>query len=393
MIRRFGFRRKSRLGVGLIHHFIRRVLSKRPLYRWFLAFVSLGIVLPTGTLRAQRDSIVLEPVTVVGFAPERFMAGLKIQRIDSTTIQQFRFQNISDLLAFNTPLAFKNYGLGQLNTVSFRGTSSMHTAVLWNGLNINQPNLGQTDFSTLPVAGFDRLSVQYGSSASMVGTDAVGGSILLESAGTQPTGVRAFLGRQQGSFGNQQTQAGASYGVKLNEALRFSGKTLYYDGRLNNRYPYTGRRGYFVEPATASQRGFVQDLVLAGRNNRQLSAHVWLTDNSSTLAPENPTARQLTRTQSGRTMLQYQTPTWTWRTAWTRDLIDFGGGDYQDLEHTGTDRFLTRLEKEMEWPLGSRGAKINLRVGGEVAHYRTQVDGYTEPLITENRADFFVLSR
>ena len=97
MIRRFGFRRKGRWGVGLIHHFIRRVLSKRPLYRWLLAFVSLGIVLPVGTLRAQQDTIALDPVTVVGFAPERFMAGLKIQRIDSATLQQFRFQNLSDL--------------------------------------------------------------------------------------------------------------------------------------------------------------------------------------------------------------------------------------------------------------------------------------------------------
>jgi vitamin B12 transporter len=367
-------------------------MLSRAVRRALLPYPILVIVLHTAAF-AQRDSILLSPVTVVGFAPERFMAGLKIQRIDSTTLHQFRFQNISDLLAFHTPLAFKNYGPGQLNTVSFRGTSSMHTAVLWNGLNINQPNLGQTDFSTLPVAGFDRLSVQYGSSASMVGTDAVGGSILLESAGVQPVGLRVLAGRRQGSFGNQQTQAGASYGTKVNETLRLSGKTLYYDGRMNNRYPYSQRKGYFVEPATAEQRGFVQDLTLADRKGRQLSAHLWLTDNGSTLAPENPDARQLTRTQSRRAMLQYQTNTWTWRSAWTRDLIDFGGGDYQNLEHTGTDRFLTRLEKELEWPLGTGGAKLNLRVGGEIAHYRTQVDGYTEPLITENRADLFLLSR
>ncbi|WP_373512294.1 TonB-dependent receptor plug domain-containing protein [Persicitalea sp.] len=341
---------------------------------------------------AQQDSVALEPVVVVGFAPERFMAGLKIQRVDSAALRQFRFQNIGDLLAFNTPLAFKNYGPGRLSTVSFRGTSAQHTAVLWNGLNINQPNLGQTDFSTLPVAGFDRLSVQYGSSASAVGTDAVGGSLLLESGGAQPEGVRLLLGRRQASFGNQQTQAGANYGAKFNDALHFSGKTLYYDGQMNNNYPHTERRGYYVEPSTAEQRGFVQDLVLTGKKSRQLSAHLWLTDNGSTLTPENPDARQLTRTQSRRAMIQYQTPTWTWRTAFTRDLIDFGAGDYSQLEHTATDRFLTRLEKEIAWSL-SGGAKVNLRVGGEVAHYRTRVDGYAEPFITENRADFFALSR
>ncbi len=368
-------------------------MSKRQLYGRFLAFLFAVIVTSTATLRAQEDSISLRPVTVTGFAPARFLAGLKVQRFDSVTVEQFRFQNLSDLLAFHTPLAFKNYGPGQLNTVSFRGTSSSHTAVLWNGLNINQPNLGQTDFSTLPVAGFTRLAVQYGASASVVGTDAVGGSLLLESAGTQPAGLRLSVGRRQASFGNQQTQIGASYGTQLNENLRFSGKTLLYGGRMPNRYPSTQREGYALESAEASQRGLVQDLVLQGKNDRQLSAHLWLTDNGITLAPANPTSRELTRTQSYRSMVQYQTPTWTWRSAWTRDLIDFGRGDFANLEHTGTDRFLTRLEKEMNWRLGAGATPLTVRIGGEVAHYRTRVDGYTDPLITENRADLFAMSR
>lgn len=137
--------------------------------------------LPIG--QAQSGQVVsLSLVTVRAIAPERFLAGQKLQRIDSATLLQFRFGSLTDLLAFNTPLAFKNYGPGQLATVSFRGTSANHTAVLWNGININQPNLGQTDFSTLPIAGFDRLAVQYGSSASVVGSDAVGGSVLLSSS-------------------------------------------------------------------------------------------------------------------------------------------------------------------------------------------------------------------
>ena len=362
-------------------------------YGWLVIFLSIWIAKAITPLYAQEDSIALQPVTVVGFAPERFMAGLKVQRIASATLQQFRFQNLSDLLAFHTPLAFKNYGPGQLNTVSFRGTSSSHTAVLWNGININQPNLGQTDFSTLPVAGFDRLSVQYGSSASMVGTDAVGGSLLLESGSVQPEGVRWMVGRQQGSFANQQTQLGATYGTMLNDKLRFSGKTTLYDGRMNNQYPETQRKGYLLEPAESSQRGLVQDLILSGNKQRQLSAHLWFTDNRITLAPENLISRERTHTQSHRSMIQYQSASWTWRTAWVRDLIDFGRGNFDTMEHTGTDRYLTRLEKEMEWRLGRNDSPLNVRVGAEVAHYRTRVDGYVEPLITENRADLFVMSR
>ncbi|TDB69240.1 TonB-dependent receptor [Arundinibacter roseus] len=347
----------------------------------------------SNSLHAQHDTISLNPLTVRGFAPERFMAGLKVQRIDSVTIQQFRFQNISELLAFHSPMAFKNYGPGQLNTVAFRGTSSMHTAVLWNGLNINQPNLGQTDFSTLPVAGFERLAVQYGASASVVGTDAVGGSLLLESAGRQPSGLRAQLCRQQGSFNNFQTQAGATYGGKAGASSYFSGKTLVYDGQMNNNYGTTERRNYLFEPSKSRQRGLVQDLTWNLRKQRQISAHAWFTDNSVVLAPENPVAREQTRTQSYRSMVQYQTPSWTWRTAWIRDLIEFGKGDFSTPEHTGTDRFVTRLEKEKEWNLSKNGSPLSVRMGAELAHYRTRVEGYTLPLITENRADIFVMSR
>ena len=155
------------------------VFNKRKLL--LILSVTIGFFV-SEHVQAQNDSIRLEPVMIRGFAPERFMSGLKVQKMDSSALNDFRFQNISDLLSLYTPLAFKNYGHGQLNTVSFRGTSANHTAVLWNGLNINSPILGQTDFSTVPIAGFDELSVQYGAAASNVGSDAVGGSILLGSS-------------------------------------------------------------------------------------------------------------------------------------------------------------------------------------------------------------------
>ncbi|GAB2765678.1 TonB-dependent receptor plug domain-containing protein [Rhabdobacter roseus] len=346
-------------------------------------------------VQAQRDTVSLAPVTVRGFAPERFMAGLKVQVPDSATLQQFRFQNITDLLAFQTPLAFRNYGPGQLATASFRGTSSNHTAVLWNGLNINQPNLGQTDFSTIPVASFDRLAVQYGTSASVVGTDAVGGSLLLSSAARQSPGLSLSAGRQQGSFHNYQNQLAANYATPLGEKWNFAGKTALYDGRMNNKYPYRERQNYLLNPSESEQRGLVQDLFFQDAGQRQQwSAHLWLTDNQLILAPANLGGRELTRTQSYRSMLQYEALGWTARTAWTRDLIDYGKGDFTYLEHTETDRFATRLEKEFTRYLGRRqSTPWSVRVGGEVAHYRTRTDGYVEPLITENRADLFVLSR
>lgn len=341
-------------------------------------------------LYAQKDSIALDPVVVKGFVPERFMSGLKIQRIDSASLAQLHFQHISDALSAFTPIAFRNYGPGQLSTASFRGTSANHTAVLWNGLNINAPTLGQTDFSTIPVAGFDDLSVQYGSAASAVGSDAVGGSILLGSrASAHP--FRMSVGRQQESFANYQTQADARYAAILHNNWTFSGKTAVYDGRMNNHYPNPERRGYLLLPTESFQKGIVQDLFLRKSSDQEFSAHVWLTDNKLTLTPDNEAGREMTRTTAYRTMLRYQLRTFAVRTAWVRDIIDYAKGDLSNPDHSVTDKFATKVEKDLL--LHVANTLLSVKAGAEWTHYRSRVPGYVQAVVSENRTDAFVLTR
>lgn len=341
---------------------------------------------------AQKDSIDLEPVVVRGFVPQKFMSGLKIQRIDSASLAQVRFQNISDVLVAFTPIAFRNYGPGQLSTASFRGTSANHTAVLWNGLNINAPTLGQTDFSTIPVAGFDQLSVQYGSAASVVGSDAVGGSILLGSnASAKPFHVS--VGRQRESFDNSQTQANVRYTLPLSGQWAFSGKTAFYDGRMHNNYPNPTRNTYTLLPTETFQKGIVQDLFLRSRNDRELSAHVWLTDNKLTLTPDDVQGREMTRTTAYRTMVRYQVRSLALRTAWVRDIIDYAKGDLSRPDHSVTDKFASRVEKDFTLNIGDNVSPAYLKTGAEWTHYRSRVPGYAQSPVSENRTDFFLLTR
>ncbi|MCE7067279.1 TonB-dependent receptor domain-containing protein [Dyadobacter sp. CY326] len=354
--------------------------------RFFMVLTIVSCIFFPKILVAQQDSIRLDLVIVRGFVPEKFMSGLKIQKIDSATLNQFRFQNISDLLSLNTPIAFKNYGPGQLNTASFRGTSANHTAVLWNGLNINSPILGQTDFSTIPVAGFDELSVQYGSAASIVGSDAVGGSILLGSVPTKQT-LNVMFGRQQESFHNYQTQFTARYASSLSDKWNFSGKTSVYDGQMNNDFPYAERKQYTMLPSNSFQRGLVQDLFFNSKNDHQISAHVWLTRNRLTLTPDDKAGRELTLTEAYRTMLRYNYKLLTFRTSWVRDIIDYARGDYSQLDHAVTDKFSNRVERDFEFK------HLQIKAGGEITHYRAQVAGYDAGLLTENRGDLFLLSR
>ncbi|ADB41758.1 TonB-dependent receptor plug domain-containing protein [Spirosoma linguale] len=343
----------------------------------------------------QTDSSVvsLSAVTVRAIAPERFLAGQKLQRIDSATLLQFRFGSLTDLLALNTPMAFKNYGPGQLATVAFRGTSASHTAVLWNGININQPNLGLTDFSTLPVAGFDRLTVQYGSSASVVGSDAVGGSILLGSNAVWKPGVQVTLGQQLASFQNNQTQLGVRYSMALGADWKLSGKTFAYRNQFNNAYPSAERRNYFLEQSTTAQRGLVQDLYFMHKSGRQLSVNVWLTDNDLILSPKDTIARERTRTQSARFLTTYETNHLTLRLGWIHDVLDYAKGNFDLPSHTETDRFISRVEREFVLTPVTAHVALNLRIGGEWSHYRTRTDGYVRPLIEEDRGDVYALLR
>ncbi|GAB3987347.1 TonB-dependent receptor plug domain-containing protein [Spirosoma daeguense] len=367
-------------------------MNIRALWWWVLG-LSVGLCAGQRSYAQTDSSRTLSAVTVRAIAPERFIAGQKLQRIDSTTLLQFRFGNLADLLTFNTPLAFKNYGSGQLATVSFRGTSANHTAVLWNGININQPNLGQTDFSTLPVAGFNRLSVQYGAGGCVVGSDAVGGSILLGSAPDWKEKVGVTLGQQISSFQNYQTQLGIRYGSALGESWQFSGRTFGYRHQLNNKYPYQERNGYFMEPSTTAQRGLVQDLFFRHKSGKQLSVNAWLTDNDLVIAPQDAIARERTRTQSARFLTTYEVNQLSVRLGWIRDIIDYGKGDFLQPSHTETDRFIGRAEREFNFAPTSKSLSLNLRLGGEWSHYRTRTDGYGGGLITENRQDLYALLR
>lgn len=353
----------------------------------------------------------LQPVTVRSFAPERFMAGLKVQRADSALTEAFRYQTLADFLTLQAPVQFKSYGPGQLTTVGLRGTSANHTALLWNGVNINPPTLGQTDFSTIPVNGFDQLTIQYGSAASTIGSDAVGGSILLSSTpnwqqrGGAASDLTATVGHRLGAWGSSQTQVGGRFTSSLAEGAQLAGKTLVYGG--SNRYVpnYRERQGYLVEPSETTQRGFIQDLFYRTKRQQLLSLNVWLTDNKLTSSPADSVGRESTRTQAYRFLTNYEfgnsRPGW-WlsgrtllRAGLIRDITDYGKGNTFDTapSHAATDRLLIRAEHELEQVIGAGAHPITIRAGAEWVRYTARVDGYSGGLLHEQRGDLYALIR
>ena len=70
-------------------------------------------------------------------------------------------------------------GQGGVATSSFRGTSSSHTQVNWNGITINPASNGSFDFSLFPTFFTDDVALYHGNNYQKNGSGALGGSINL----------------------------------------------------------------------------------------------------------------------------------------------------------------------------------------------------------------------
>ncbi len=346
---------------------------------------------------AQKELSLCE-VTVRGVRPERFMVGQKVQEIDSTNLARFRFGTLADFMQFQSPVAFKSYGAGQLATISMRGTSANHTALLWNGINVNFPSLGLSDFSTIPMTGFDLMTVQYGSAASCVGTDAVGGSIQLRSVPQfQQAGVQGVVSMRIESSENYTSQLGLRFNKDLGKNWKFSSKTLVYGSIFKNKFGATlhanaSGQTYGFEPSHTTQKGIVQDLYFQSKNGNLISVNTWFTDNNLVIQPNQVPLREITRTGAYRMMAAYQAGKTLFRTAFIRDITDYGKGENLNPSHTEIDRLIIRAEHDFSW-IKNCEKGTNLKIGAEIVHFNAVVDGYGLGLKKENRADLYALFR
>lgn len=107
--------------------------------------------------------------------------GQSVIRINSKQLSNYRPQ-LTEVLQFETPIYFKENGLGMVTSPSFRGTTAQQTAVVWNGININSSFLGQTDFSLVNTQNLSEVLVRPGGGSSQFGTGAIGGVIYLNNS-------------------------------------------------------------------------------------------------------------------------------------------------------------------------------------------------------------------
>ena len=162
-------------------------------------------------LMAQRLSkgLHIPEVTIYGKRPMKDI-GVQKTHLDSVVLKENIALSMADILTFNSSIFVKSYGRATLSTVSFRGTSPSHTQVTWNGMRINNPMLGMTDFSMIPSYFIDDASLLHGTSSVNETGGGLGGSVKLS---TQPA--------EADGFGLQYVQGIGSFKT-FDEFLRFT---------------------------------------------------------------------------------------------------------------------------------------------------------------------------
>jgi len=201
-------------------------------YRLKLILISLLISCGFVSDAQFMDSIrVLKPIQISG-SKEKFIVGSKIESIDSIKLSVNSDGSLTELINNYTPIYIKE-NAGGLATIRFRGTSADHTAIMFNGININSLTLGHSNISHIPTFLFDEVKVQYGSSSSLYGTDAIGGSIHLNNKTSWNRGIILGLEATIASFNS------FFKGVKLGYSNnRLSYKLKGYHLYNKNNFPF-----------------------------------------------------------------------------------------------------------------------------------------------------------
>ncbi len=183
---------------------------------------------------AQNDTIMLESVEInAAHVFNKVSKETMERKIDTAVIKRLQTRSLSQLLIQHSPVFIKTYGPGGTASASFRGTTSSHTLVLWNGFQLNSPTLGEVDFSMIPVFFTDEVSLQWGSKTS-ANSGGLGGAVNISNKQKFNEGLILDLRQTYGSFNTWGSYLTVGYSAK-----NFIARVKAYRNSSDNDFTYT----------------------------------------------------------------------------------------------------------------------------------------------------------
>ncbi len=257
--------------VRVKHETVLTLLKKLP----FLVGVFCLSVL-TSVASMVSDTIELHEVKVVRTRESLFRAGQQAMFLDRSMLRQQASATMDELLADYLPAGILSYGSdGSLATLRLRGGGSNHTQVSWNGISLNSPTTGITDFSLIPAGLADQLVLVQGASGSLSGNSTFGGALFLSSEAEWDSRMNLRMVSETGSFGTRRILFTARGGSRVVQAdIRILRQQALNDFRFHDVY----KPG--APLITQSHDGYhytalVQNLYFQLPGNQELSFGTW----------------------------------------------------------------------------------------------------------------------
>lgn len=201
--------------------------------------------------------------------------GYKKVVIDSSVIINYSHKAISEILSENANIFIRSYGMGGAATVSFRGTGAGHTQIEWNGINLNNPMLGQSDLSLLPAGMIDGLDLYYGGASMAMSSGGIGGVVNMITGTQWKKETKIDINPGIGSF----SKYSGLFSIRTGNTNFQTSTKLFYQSAEND-FRYKNQEAYALpawETRTNSQvkhKGFMQELYYRGTYSK-LSARIW----------------------------------------------------------------------------------------------------------------------
>ena len=220
----------------------------------------------------QNDTIKIKEVIISRKKINSGPTGYKRITIDSLILKNYSHSTLADILAENSNIFIKSYGLGGTATPSFRGTGVSHTQIAWNGININQPMLGQSDLSLIPAGMVDDIGIYFGGASMVLNSGGIGGIINLE---TKPVWKKETVISINPGFGSFGRYTGL---VKVKSGnIHFQTVTKFFLQSSENDFRYLNTE-ISSEPvwqtrtnSQVRQQGFIQELYY--RRTKNVAGH------------------------------------------------------------------------------------------------------------------------
>ena len=220
------------------------------------------------------DTINIEGI-VVNSKLQRFSNSLSLKVIPASQLKISKQLVLTDVLSPLSNIAINNYGQGGVSVATLRGLGSYHTAILWNGINLQNSMNGGVNLTNIPVNFIDQLAIQYGGNGALFGSGAIGGTIQLSNTLELGKGYSLELTQTYGSYSSYFTGLNATY-----SGNKFASSTRVFYAESANDYKYhnldrAGRPYERQINANWSMFGLMQNFAYQISKKDKLNSSTW----------------------------------------------------------------------------------------------------------------------